>query len=97
MRRRFAEAFASRSRDDWCSRMAGTEACVTPVLTFEEAPHHPHLAARATYVEAAGGLQPAPAPRFSRSIVSGPGGPPGSATVPELLRRWTGPTQSTVD
>jgi alpha-methylacyl-CoA racemase len=97
MRRRFAEVFATRSRDDWCSALADTEACVTPVLTFEEAPRHPHLAARATYVEAAGGLQPAPAPRFSRSTTTAPGGPPSSTTVSDVLRRWAEPHPSTMD
>ncbi|SOC57786.1 CaiB/BaiF CoA transferase family protein [Ornithinimicrobium cerasi] len=57
--------FATRDRDDWCSRLAGTDACVTPVLTFAEAAGHPHLRARGTYVERDGTLQAAPAPRFS--------------------------------
>lgn len=60
---RFAAAFATRDRDDWAARFAGTEACVTPVLTFEEAAAHPHNRARQAHVEA-GIVQPAPAPRF---------------------------------
>ena len=91
MRRRFAEVFAARGRDEWCALLGGTEACATPVLTFAEAPHHPHLASRGTYVEAAGGMQAAPAPRFSRSTVTGPGGPTSSTTVPDLIQRWTAP------
>src|SRR5690606_8651610 len=50
LRRRLAEAFARRTRDEWGEHFAGTEACVTPVLTFAEAAHHPHLAHRGTYV-----------------------------------------------
>src|SRR5690606_14530645 len=67
LRARLAEAFASRTRDDWCARLAGTEACVTPVLTFAEAAAHPHLAFRGTYVVADGITQAGVAPRFSRT------------------------------
>ncbi len=57
---RFEAAFAARPRDDWAAHFAGTEACVTPVLSFGEAAAHPHNAARGTLVDGA----PAPAPRF---------------------------------
>ena len=60
---RFAEAFAARDRDDWAAHFAGTDACVTPVLTRTEAPAHPHNAARGTFLTK-GVVQPAPAPRF---------------------------------
>jgi alpha-methylacyl-CoA racemase len=62
-----AEIFAGRSRDEWADAFEGTDACVAPVLSLTEAPHHPHLAARGTFVELDGLLQPAPAPRYSRS------------------------------
>jgi alpha-methylacyl-CoA racemase len=67
LRERFARRFASRTREEWEQVFAGTDACVAPVLTFGEAPHHPHLEARGTYVERDGVTQPAPAPRFSRT------------------------------
>jgi alpha-methylacyl-CoA racemase len=67
LRRRIAEALASRSRDEWCARLAGTEACVTPVLTFAEAAAHPHLVQRGTYVVADGVTQAGVAPRLSRT------------------------------
>jgi alpha-methylacyl-CoA racemase len=67
LRRTFRDAFAARSRDDWAAHFAGTDACVTPVLTYEEAAAHPHLAARGTYVREGDVLQAAPAPRFSRT------------------------------
>jgi alpha-methylacyl-CoA racemase len=67
LRRAFTEAFASRGRDEWAERFAGSDACVTPVLSFEEAAEHPHLEARGTYVRRDGVLQAAPAPRFSRT------------------------------
>lgn len=65
MRERFAARFASRTRQEWTKIFDGTDACVAPVLTMTEAPHHPHLAARGTYTELDGVVQPAPAPRFS--------------------------------
>lgn len=57
--------FRSKTRDEWCAIMEGTDICFAPVLSMAEAPAHPHHAARATFVEAGGVMQPAPAPRFS--------------------------------
>ncbi|MGH7116820.1 MAG: CaiB/BaiF CoA transferase family protein [Stellaceae bacterium] len=62
-----AARFKTRARDEWCALLEGTDACFAPVLTTDEAPHHPHNAARGTYVEIDGIIQPAPAPRFSRT------------------------------
>jgi alpha-methylacyl-CoA racemase len=67
LRRRFAEAIAARTRDEWERVFAGSDACVAPVLALGEVARHPHNAARGTFVEREGVLQPAPAPRFSRS------------------------------
>ncbi len=67
LRRLLAEAFLGRTRDEWAARFEGTDACVAPVLSYAEAPEHPHLAARGTYVAHHGIVQPAPAPRFSRT------------------------------
>ena len=88
-RRRFAEAFATRTRDEWAETFAGTDACVTPVLGLREAPVHPHLAARGTFVEQDGGRQPGPAPRFSRTpgAVRGPARRPGADTT-AVLTEW---------
>jgi alpha-methylacyl-CoA racemase len=66
-RRRIAEVIAGRTRDEWAGRFAGTDACLTPVLGLGEAPAHPHLAARGTFVDRDGRAEPAPAPRFSRT------------------------------
>ncbi|MCZ2820263.1 CaiB/BaiF CoA-transferase family protein [Modestobacter sp. VKM Ac-2977] len=63
----FADAIGRRTRDEWAEVFAGTDACVAPVLSFAEARDHPQLAARQTYVERDGVVQPAPAPRFSRT------------------------------
>ena len=75
---RIAEKIKTRTRDDWCKIFEGTESCFAPVLTLEEAPRHPHLQARGTYVEIDGVTQPAPAPRFSRSV----------APTPQPFRPW---------
>jgi alpha-methylacyl-CoA racemase len=81
--------FAGRTRDEWAAAFAGTDACVTPVLTFAEAPAHPQLAARRTLVELDGVIQAAPAPRFSRTAPERPTPPPvpGEHTA-EVMAEW---------
>lgn len=66
-RERFAAVFRSKTRDEWCALMEGSDVCFAPVLSLAEAPEHPHNRARATFVEVDGVVQPAPAPRFSRT------------------------------
>ena len=65
-KKKLAEVFRTKTRDEWCALLEGTDACFAPVLTPIEAPDHPHNRARDTFVELAGVPQPAPAPRFSR-------------------------------
>jgi len=67
MRRRFAEAFRSKTRDEWCRVFEGSDACFAPVLGWREAREHAHARARASYVSVGEVAQPAPAPRFSRT------------------------------
>ncbi len=67
-----AAKFSQRTRAQWCEAFAGTESCFAPVLSLADAPQHPHLQARGTYVEIDGVVQPAPAPRFSRSVPATP-------------------------
>jgi alpha-methylacyl-CoA racemase len=67
MKDRFAAVIATRTRDDWCAAAEGVEACVAPVLGVDEVEDDPHLAARHAFVRHNGLLQPAPAPRFSRT------------------------------
>lgn len=64
---KLAALFKTKTRDEWCGLLEGTDACVAPVLDLDEAPRHVHNAARQTFVEVAGVLQPTPAPRFSRT------------------------------
>jgi alpha-methylacyl-CoA racemase len=67
LRRRLTEVFLTKTRDEWCQILEGSDACFAPVLTMTEAARHPHITARDTIVERDGVLQPAPAPRFSRT------------------------------
>ena len=67
MAQAFAQAFRSRTRDEWCTALEGSDACFAPVLALREAPQHHHMRARGTFIEHAGVVQPGPAPRFSRT------------------------------
>ncbi len=69
-KRELAEIFKAKTRDEWCEIMEGTDVCFAPVLSIFEAPDHPHNKARSTFVEIDGVIQPAPAPRFSRTQVA---------------------------
>ena len=75
MSTRFETEFASRNRDEWVDRFSGTDACVSPVLTFSESLTDSHLAARGTFLNVDGIPQPAPAPRFSRTPTGIPAAP----------------------
>src|SRR6185436_9927460 len=59
--------FKTKTRDEWCALMEGSDVCFAPVMTIAEAPSHPHAKARHAYVDVGGAPQPAPAPRFSRT------------------------------
>jgi alpha-methylacyl-CoA racemase len=82
LRARFADVFVRRTRAEWCQNFADTDACVTPVLTPGEAPLHPHNQSRSTFVDEWDVVQPAPAPRFSRTpeALSRPPAEPGQHT-----------------
>jgi alpha-methylacyl-CoA racemase len=84
-----AEVFKTKTRDEWCELMEGSDVCFAPVLTMEEAPHHPHNVHRGTFFESQGVVQPSPAPRFSRTPgeVSRPPSWPGQHTD-EALAEW---------
>ncbi|HEY5424238.1 MAG TPA: CaiB/BaiF CoA-transferase family protein [Ilumatobacteraceae bacterium] len=89
LKQRLAEVFASKTRAEWCAVMEATDVCFAPVLTMSEAAEHPHNVERGTFVEIAGAMQPAPAPRFSRSAteVTMPPAHAGQHSV-EILRDW---------
>lgn len=67
-----AARFRTRARDEWLAFFAGTDACVSPVLDLKEAYEHPHMKERGTFIDVAGVMQPAPAPRFSRTKLPTP-------------------------
>ncbi|MFB7650901.1 MULTISPECIES: CaiB/BaiF CoA transferase family protein [unclassified Streptomyces] len=94
LRAAVADRFASRTRDEWTSVFADSDACVAPVLTLREAPHHPHLAARSTFTDHDGLTQPAPAPRFSATPTAVRTGPvlPGADTD-AVARDWDLPRE----
>jgi alpha-methylacyl-CoA racemase len=90
LRRLITDAVRSRTQAEWVEVFDGTDACVAPVLPMTEAFHHPHLSARATYVERDGVTEPAPAPRFSRTtptLTTPPPARPGQDTR-EALAAW---------
>lgn len=90
LRKRLADAFWQKPRAHWCALFEGTDCCVAPVLTMNEAPEHPHLKSRETFIVVDGVIQPAPAPRFSRSRPAPPmpPQPPRAASRSEILAAW---------
>ncbi|KAA0113108.1 CaiB/BaiF CoA-transferase family protein [Mycolicibacterium sp. P9-22] len=76
LRATFSEVFKTKDRDEWAAVFAGSDACATPVLAFGEVLDEPHIAERSTFYETQHGLQPMPAPRFSRSEPAVPSPPP---------------------
>ena len=95
LRARLAAVFRTRTQQEWCSLLEGTDACVSPVLSMSEAPEHPHNRARGTFVSVDGVVQPAPAPRFSRTPGEVAHGfrPPGSDTATALVDWGLDPTE----
>jgi alpha-methylacyl-CoA racemase len=90
MKDRLRAVFRTKTRDEWCAIMEGTDVCFGPVLSMEEAPRHPHNAARNTFVEVDGIVQPGPAPRFSRTKpgIQSPPSPPSPEQTDETLTAW---------
>ncbi len=90
MRALFAARFKEKTRDEWCAIFDGTDACVAPILKFSEAVDHPHMKAREILVEKDGVVQPAPAPRFSRTgaTLGSPPAPQTGAHTREALTAW---------
>ncbi|WP_179955309.1 CaiB/BaiF CoA transferase family protein [Streptomyces lunaelactis] len=89
LRAAVAARFRTRTREEWTAVFEGSDACVAPVLSLGEAPSHPHLAARGTFLDHGGITQPAPAPRFSAtpgSVYRGPAQP--GADTAEVARDW---------
>jgi alpha-methylacyl-CoA racemase len=91
LQQKLEAVFLTKTRDEWAKLLDGSDACAAPIVGLFEAPKHPHLAARQTFVEHAGGVQPAPAPRFSRtpSAIQHSAGVD-AAKVADVLADWGG-------
>lgn len=93
-----AARIREKTRAEWEKAFEGSDACVSPVLTMAEAPNHPHMVARGTFIEIDGVRQPGPAPRFSRTVPDKPKGPelPGEGTE-AALAEWGFPPERIAD
>ena len=89
LKRRIADVFRTKTRDEWCAIMEATDVCFAPVLTMSEAAAHPHNVERNMIIEVGGIKQPAPAPRFSRTVPEVASAPahPGQHSR-EILASW---------
>jgi alpha-methylacyl-CoA racemase len=76
LKEKLGAVLKTKTRDEWTALMSGTDVCYGPILDLDEAPKHPHNVARKTFVEIEGVVQPAPAPRFSRTAPEIQGPPP---------------------
>src|SRR5206468_12838455 len=89
---RLERLFRTKTRDEWCSLLEGSDACFAPVLGLDEAPRHPHLAARATFAQFNGVVQPAPAARFSHPPSAIQAVPP-QTDLGRVARAWQQPSR----
>ncbi len=89
LKEKITEIFKTKTRDEWCEIMEGTDACFAPVLSLPEAYEHPHNVERNSFVEIEGIMHPAPSPRFSRTVaeIQGPPAVPGAHTD-AILKDW---------
>jgi alpha-methylacyl-CoA racemase len=97
LRTRLAQVFRTRTRDEWVDVFEGSDACVAPVMSLAEAPHHPHNMAREVFVEVGGVIQPAPAPRFSTTPPCIPTPPPTIGDQSREILVWLGLDDDEVD
>jgi alpha-methylacyl-CoA racemase len=88
LKQKLEDVFKTKTRDEWCGIMEGTDVCFAPILTMSEAPDHPHMAARKIFVSRHGVTQPAPAPRFSRTPSAIREAE--TADIAELTSQWKG-------
>jgi alpha-methylacyl-CoA racemase len=97
LRTRIAQVFRTRTRDEWSEVFEGSDACVAPVMSLAEAPHHPHNMARGVFVEVGGIVQPAPAPRFSKTPTGTPSAPARPNDHSQEILAWLGLDGDEVD
>jgi len=97
LKRKLSQLFKTKTREEWCAIMEGTDICFAPVLDMDEAPKHPHNQARETFIEIDGVIQPAPAPRFSRTPPEVQGPPPLAGEHNESVLSNFGFTKGEID
>jgi len=88
LKRKLADVFKTKTRDEWCAIMEGSDVCFAPILTMSEATQHPHMKAREVFIERHGVTQPAPAPRFSRTPSNVRDAM--TAEIGDLVKAWSG-------
>ncbi len=89
LKAKLAAVLKTKTRDEWCAIMEGSDVCFAPILDLDEAPEHPHNKARGTFVDIDGVMQPGPAPRFSRTAPDVPSPPPKAGEhTEEVLSAW---------
>ncbi|OWT63948.1 CaiB/BaiF CoA transferase family protein [Candidimonas nitroreducens] len=97
LKEKLASLLARRTRDEWCELFEGSDACIAPVLDMDEAPKHPHNEFRQTFINVGGIVQPAPAPRFSRTSTSLPTPPSRAGDVAAVLKDWDFTEEEIID
>ncbi len=75
LKQELTRVFKTKTREEWCELMEGTDVCFAPVLSYAEAPDHPHNRSRGSYIELDGVVQPGPVPKFSRTVAQVQAGP----------------------
>jgi alpha-methylacyl-CoA racemase len=90
LKKSFEEVFKTKTRQQWCSLLDGSDACFAPVLDFTEAPEHPHNIARSTFIKVDGAIQPGTVPKFSRSISLVPSAPKSEGSDTESVLKELG-------
>ncbi len=90
LKEKLTAIFLTKTRDEWCALMEGSDVCFAPVLSMAEAPRHPHNVERATFIDVGGVTQPAPAPRFSASVPDAPRPAPPIGADGEAIARDLG-------
>ena len=94
---RLEALFRTRTRDEWCALLEGSDACFAPVLSMAEAPDHPHNRARSVFATIGGVTQPMPAPRFSRTPAPGPSAPGPAGREGRAVLAGLGYSQARID
>lgn len=96
IKKSLADTFATKTQRQWRDKLEGTEVCFAPVMSFDDAPHHPHMKARNVFIDVGDVLQPAPAPRFSHTSLQHPRPPQTTISndFASIFERWINETKT---